>query len=496
MQLFVFTKDYIASYFDYPAWLACLTGDFFTQFFYYVAGGATTLTIVLLLLIWTVYKTTRKIFVPGYALIIALIITTIEALRNTGLTYPLSSSISLLGGFLLGWISISLNVTRLTAFIVNIFLLGIGYWLFGYGIWIILIIILIHEIKEFNWQAPLLYVLFVLAFPMILRSHYLLTLYQSYQYPLKTVWSNYLNLPDIERELILSMDIEGYFGNWDVVLEKAKQKDLKNTSATYFYNLANSHMNDLPENLLNYYQPASKGLFLEIGPHSSVLSILFSNEAWFLLGDMTLAEHSAMLGQIFSYNNRSSRMIKRLAEINLITGETKAAEKYLLILNHTLCHNNWAKSRMPQNQTEAYRTWLAAKKRGHTKIDTLRSGLDVVTSLRNLLDNNPANHTACDYLLCYQLLNKNIPSFVEDYSAYYKPLIFMPKKIYAEALLIYLIQQKVSEKEFSSYQIPAEIVKDFSTYTEMYDKGLAEQLESDFSNSYWFYYHFATFQKK
>ena len=33
-QLFLFSWDYITTYLDKPGWLACLTGDFLTQFYY------------------------------------------------------------------------------------------------------------------------------------------------------------------------------------------------------------------------------------------------------------------------------------------------------------------------------------------------------------------------------------------------------------------------------------------------------------------------------
>ena len=43
-QLFLFSVDYLNTYFSKPAWLACLGGDFLTQFFYYKFAGAAILT--------------------------------------------------------------------------------------------------------------------------------------------------------------------------------------------------------------------------------------------------------------------------------------------------------------------------------------------------------------------------------------------------------------------------------------------------------------------
>ena len=58
-------------------------------------------------------------------------------------------------------------------------------------------------------------------------------------------------------------------------------------------------------------------------------------------------EHCAMLSMIFSPRNSGSRMIKRLAEINLVNGDDEAALKYLRILDKTLLHKSWAEKRIP-----------------------------------------------------------------------------------------------------------------------------------------------------
>ena len=47
-QIFLLSSDYLATYFSKPAWLACLAGDFLTQFYYYIYAGAVILTGVLL----------------------------------------------------------------------------------------------------------------------------------------------------------------------------------------------------------------------------------------------------------------------------------------------------------------------------------------------------------------------------------------------------------------------------------------------------------------
>ena len=197
-----------------------------------------------------------------------------------------------------------------------------------------------------------------------------------------------------------------------------------------------------------------------------------------------MAEHCAMLSMIFSPRNSGSRMIKRLAEINLVNGDDEAA---LRILDKTLLHKSWAEKRIPGQQTPQVKEWLEKKRRDIPTQDQLRSGNDAVTSLQNLVASNAGNLRAYEYLLCYHLLSKDLRSFVEDY---------VPGKvsspIFAEALLIHLARQgNIRAEELIKYQIPVEIAKEFADYTRLYE-AKDTSLKEKYGKTYWFYYHFAT----
>lgn len=48
-QLFLASWDYLTTYLEKPGWLACMAGDFLTQFYLYHYMGATILTLCILL---------------------------------------------------------------------------------------------------------------------------------------------------------------------------------------------------------------------------------------------------------------------------------------------------------------------------------------------------------------------------------------------------------------------------------------------------------------
>ena len=285
-----------------------------------------------------------------------------EAGRSCGLAYPLSATLSLIGAegvFLL----YSRSQTEGQRLLTCIPAMLLCYWCFGYGAWLCLALMLAAGIIAHHQKLSALLAVGILLLPAT-------------QYPATTWWSK----PDLDREYVLSLDVEHYFGNIQK-MRKHLETDRQILWVTYYRNLYNathpSEINSpvsLSRNLLAWNQPGTNGLILPVNPSASFLSILFANELWFTLGDMTMAEHCAMLSMIFSPRNSGSRMIKRLAEINLVNGDDEAALKYLRILDKTLLHKSWAEKRIPGQQTPQVKEWLEKKRRDIPTQDQLRRG--------------------------------------------------------------------------------------------------------------------------
>ena len=90
MMLFLYSGEFLRGYFQEEAWLACLTGDFLTQFFYYIGGGPFILSVVLTLFALLTYRTFRQFVSKRYALPLMILLVLWEAGRSCGLAYPLS----------------------------------------------------------------------------------------------------------------------------------------------------------------------------------------------------------------------------------------------------------------------------------------------------------------------------------------------------------------------------------------------------------------------
>lgn len=98
-----------------------------------------------------------------------------------------------------------------------------------------------------------------------------------------------------------------------------------------------------------------------------------------------------------------------------------------------MCYRDWAERRIPGKQTAEVCQWLERKRLLLPATDTLRSSANIPLSLRHLLRNNPDNVLACDYLLCFDLLNKDIGAFARDYQEFAAHRI--PSRLYAEDCL-------------------------------------------------------------
>jgi hypothetical protein len=503
LQLFLYSQEYWLSYFNHPAWLASLSGDFLSQFFYFEIGGPLVVTLSILSVGGLFFLSTGRIFCTLshdkgrksslcflIRVVASLALMSWEALRNCGMEYKLASTFSLIGGIALFLLYVA-TPSRFR-YVSGVVLLIASYWLFGYGIWALLILLLIYELSLRKVLPVILYfVVFVLT-PVLLRQSYLLTWKQAFSYPATSFW----NKPNLMLEKLLTLDVLSASGNWNSVALMTEKNDLKFGLWAYFYNLSHGLRGDLPYQLMNHHQPGPLGLLIQLSPTTSSLAIWSSNEAWFQLGDMTMAEHSALLGMIFSPDHRSARMVKRLAEINMVNGDMTATLKYLRMLQKTWLYKSWADQRIPGKEGAAVKTWLQKKRAFVAKSDTLRDAVNPAISLRLLLDSNRENKLALDYLLCYDLLKKNISAFMADYDKYKLPKREVPEEIYAQGLLIGLSQRNATADEVKTYQIVPNVFADFQNYTALYEKDSFGRayLVQQFGKTYWFYFHFATFK--
>lgn len=276
--------------------------------------------------------------------------------------------------------------------------------------------------------------------------------------------------PDAATMWAMSTVLAADKGDWQKVKELTAE-DKHSTFCSYYHNLANAKLGSLSDGLLGYYQPFERALFLPVQEGQTPFMIGCASEVWWQLGAMTQAEHAAILGMTFSPGHRGERYLRRLAEINLVNGDPAAAAKYTAAMRGRL-GSGW-EEKVPLKPAK----------------DTLVLASDYRAVLLNLLEANPANTMAYEYLLCLDLLTKDIPRFMEDYNP-----LGPRSKVYDEIALAGLAMQgRLDEDTAGAYGIDSATAREFFEYTRLYQQcgGEMAKLQDRFGKTYWFFYHFA-----
>lgn len=368
-QLFLLSSDYLFTYFDKPAWLGNLIGDFLTQFYYYLYAGAAIFSGLLLLMCVLILCALRRIGLPRWlSCLVALIVGSLLATFNLDPDYRTANVVCVLGtvAMLLLW----------TVFIRK------GFWIkinaaivFGYLGW---------------WM-----------------------------FALGTNSVGKLSTPYYQLEDYLEVDNLFYFGRYDALAKKVesmKREDVTGIISCYYY-MSKAEKGLLPQ-CIGRVSPVNLGTLYHIGPNSTIQEMKIMNELYFLLGDMTMTERAAMLGLVSSPANRNVRMIKRLAEANLVAGDDEAAMKYIRILENTFAYKKWAKANRPGHCS----AHIMEKRKLVNRDDRLRTDDNCRGILIGLLEANPYNTAALHYLMCTDIQVGQRDLFYSDYKKYYLPL--------------------------------------------------------------------------
>lgn len=423
--LFLYDLPYIFRTYSGSGCIARLSGDFLEQFYCFRFFGPFVVSLLLTAACVLAYKICRTFAGRKMSFLIALIVYCIYFLRETD-----------------------------TRFLTQYTIASTGYLLCIYAALV--------------FRKPLQK---LCALPVALVLGWFL-----FGSPYHRDYGKLIGKPDFEYEKLIAMDVETYRENWDKVLDISKSKLLYN-EACYLNNLADAMKGHLSGRLFTHPQNYANGLFLmvnEVTPFSNGMA----GEVWYHLGNMTLADQSAMVSLQFSPKHTGARFVQRLAMINLISEQYGSAEKYLKMLSRTLVYRRWALGMMPDNQSPETRAYLSGMRRNLVAGDIVSGSNDYRHILRALIEANPENAMAREYLLCYYLLTCNLDAFMEEYR---------PGKdnsnIYQEAAIIWLNIQynngTITDVDFDDYGITDDTIERFQKFNRAPER---------YKTTYWYYY--------
>lgn len=417
-----------------------MVGDFLQQFFYYIGAGPVIVTILVTLLGILWYKIVERIGdifssqkadstdnAFGWriaAFIVAAIAMIWEAGRECQSEYPVASTVQALG-----WSSILLLALQCGTRRMRLATLGLGViagcWLFDY-----------HMLPH----------------------------------------SKLFGKPNFITEHQMALDVEASFGNWNKI-EQLTEEEIDSNLDIYYHNLALAQQNRLPEAMMTRLQNGGDGLFIPVNEEGNYFLFAAAGEAWWAVNDMTMAEHATLLGLIFSPRKTGSRCLKRLAEINLAKGDQEGANKYLRLLEQSIVHGSWA-SKIKDGT-------LPVKKSPLVVNDTLRLQGETRLCLRNMLDAQPDNTIARQYLLCYDLLYRDLLSFTDDVQRYGCP---REVRLYEEAMLV-VMSSRPELRETWQPMVRRQTFAEFEQFNQalIQSQGKLNEIKPKFGKTYWYY---------
>ena len=204
---------------------------------------------------------------------------------------------------------------------------------------------------------------------------------------------------------------------WADIVAKAEKKSPNLPMSVCATNIALAMTGQLGDRCFDFFQHGTEGLLPEFERNFN--TILVTGDTFFMLGLINTAQRFAFeaMEAIPNYN-KNSRVIKRLAETNLINGQYKVAEKYLMMLQKTIFYKKWADKRMEMIHNPKLidaHPMYGYLRRVRLKDDLLFSDKEMDKFCGQLVMHNKENVVAIQYLLMYPLLNKDLNTFMQYY---------------------------------------------------------------------------------
>lgn len=529
VSAFNFGPQLISNYISKPAFLSVLTGDFLTQFFYLHKYAGPTVMTILYVILWL--GLTRSFILCGAgkaACHTALLPVAVEMFLANYINYPVSATVAsvlsvwtalfcMKAGkerlrimlFLLAMV-VSYHLVCGAYTIVLLFLYGLFYRrkpvVVAVGIAAVVLGMTISGLCcNLSLVGTVLYpvvpgyklpntAFFLLIPSIVLVSGLFSLILRPWLGILTTTLAFFASLYtsyDYTTEYMVTMNIHAGRRNWEKVWQMAVEAPDDYFYGYFYRNLCLAREGCLPDRLLDYQQIPEGGMNVPVSQGMDYLWYFASVDQLMEVGDISQATGCALLCQTIMPGGHSTHMLRRLAELSMIAGDTDVARKYLGILSHNLVHRQWARQMSEYLDKGEIPDELEHFRRISSKTDHIFLQSDWEGSLLSLTATSPDNRTALDYLLCSHLLAKKTRSFVIHYDRYYHgrfDIDGQAPELYQEALLSTATNRADYLKIVSRYKIDSSVSSRYDRFLDAFSNsgGVVSNL-NEFKGTYWHY---------
>ena len=515
LQLFLFDGDYFCDRMAEPGGFARYIAEFLVQFYNGAAIGAAIIALLYMLAQRLTWRLMRSKSEGSYPLSFLPVLMLWYAMGDESvmLTYTVALVIAL---------GVMVALRKWIGWITAIILIPVLYWLIGPMVLLVALLML-------PWTLMVAALIYALAL-MLLSAHFLpfpmlrvMLGISYYRFPetlpyvlmaipvvvALLVWlsrKDYLKWVPAVPAIVVLLILSAFFiprgfnakkyelieydhlvrvQNWNAIIAKAEKQmpDLPmSVSAT---NLALGMTNQLGDRAFDFYQRGSEGLLPKFERNFATTQL--TGEIYFWLGLVNTAQRFAFeaMEAIPNYN-KSARVVKRLAETNLINGQYKVAEKYLKMLEKTVFYRPWAQRTMALlgnekaiNEHPLYGTLRQYR----LQEDFLFSDRELDKICGQLFVHNPQNQMAAQYLVMLPLLDNDMPRFMQYVQVVQNKINYNPRHC-QEGIAFAFMQQRQQPPRGVVSQL---ILQQMNEFAQAYSQNQNSPELNRFRNTVWYY---------
>ena len=521
LQLFLFDGDYFCERISEPGGLARYVAEFLVQFYNAAAIGALIIALLFMLVQQLTWRLMRAKSHYLLSFLPALMLWYAMGDENVMLTYVVALVMAL--SVALAWTRWCAGIALWKKLIVALVAIPVLYWLIGPMVllvalvmmpWLVAMPAVVYAltlmllsaqwlpfpmtrvmlgVSYYRVPATLPYMLMAIPVVILLLTWFVKCLPQPrkwVRYAEALVFAILILVPqtygfDKKKYDLIEYDYLVRVGDWNAIIKKAEKQmpDLPmSVSAT---NLALAKTNQLGDRAFDFFQRGTEGLLPRFERNFATAQL--TGEIYFNLGLVNTAQRFAFeaMEAIPNYN-KSARVVKRLAETNLINGQYEVARKYLKILEKTVFYRPWAQRMMAmlgdENAINRHPLYgMLRQYRLHD--DFLFSERELDKICGQLFIHNQQNQMAAQYLLMMPLLDGDVSRFM-NYVQYVQNRIAYNPRHCQEAIAFAFFQQRQNPPQGLVSPLILQQMNDFSR---MYSQDKNSPELSRYKNTVWYY---------
>lgn len=272
---------------------------------------------------------------------------------------------------------------------------------------------------------------------------------------------------------------------WDAILKKAEKKHPDLPMSVCATNLALAMKGQLGDRIFDFYQHGSEGLLPNFQRHFTADQL--AGEINFYIGLVNTSQRLAMESmEALPDQRKSVRVVKRLAETNLINGHYEVARKYLLLLKQTLFYKRWAEQTESllgnEEKINAHPVygWL---RKIRLDEDFLYSEEEKDKICGQLFLKNQDNMMAVQYLLMMPLLDGDINRFMQYEQVVSEKIDYRPRAVQEAIAFAYMQTNKPVPQGIVSQAV----LQNLQGFVRVYQQGPQSPALESYKNSVWYY---------